>query len=74
MIRRYSREAMCQIWTEENKFSIWLQIEILACEARKVPAKDLATIKRRAKFDVERIRVDRAYHQPRCNRVPDERR
>jgi adenylosuccinate lyase len=56
MIRRYSREAMREIWTEENKFSIWLQIEILACEARKIPRKDLATIKRRAKFDVERIR------------------
>src|SRR5437016_7092169 len=56
MIRRYSREAMRQIWTEENKSSIWLRIEILACEARKIPAKDLATIKRRAKFDVERIR------------------
>jgi adenylosuccinate lyase len=55
MIRRYSREAMRQIWTEENKFSIWLQIEILACEARRIPAKDLATIKRRAKFDVKRI-------------------
>ena len=46
---------MRQIWTEENKFSIWLQIEILACEARRIPAKDLATIKRRAKFDVKRI-------------------
>ncbi|MGD1018405.1 MAG: adenylosuccinate lyase [Verrucomicrobiia bacterium] len=55
MIRRYSREVMRQIWTEENKFSIWLQIEILACEARKIPAKDLATIKRRAKFDVKRV-------------------
>jgi adenylosuccinate lyase len=55
MIRRYSREVMRQIWAEENKFSIWLQIEILACEARKIPAKDLATIKRRAKFDVKRI-------------------
>src|ERR1017187_3352015 len=56
MIRRYSREAMREIWTEENKFSIWLHIEILACEARKIPRKDLATIKRRAKFNVERIR------------------
>jgi adenylosuccinate lyase len=56
MIRRYSRETMRGIWEEENKFRIWLQIEILACEARKVPAKDLATIKRRAKFSVERIR------------------
>ena len=55
MIRRYSREVMRQIWAEENKFSIWLQIEILACEARKIPRKDLATIKRRAKFDVKRI-------------------
>ena len=55
MIRRYSREAMRAIWTEENKFSIWLQIEILACEARRIPRKDLATIKRRAKFDVKRI-------------------
>ena len=55
MIRRYSREEMRQIWTEENKFSIWLRIEILACEARKIPAKDLATIKRRARFDVKRI-------------------
>ncbi|MGA2603038.1 MAG: adenylosuccinate lyase [Verrucomicrobiia bacterium] len=55
MIRRYSREVMRQIWTEENKFSIWLQIEILACEARRIPRKDLATIKRRAKFDVKRI-------------------
>ena len=56
MIRRYSREQMRQIWTDENKFSIWLQIEILACEARRIPRKDLATIKRKAKFDVERIR------------------
>jgi adenylosuccinate lyase len=55
MIRRYSREVMRQIWTDENKFNIWLQIEILACEARKIPAKDLATIRKRAKFSVERI-------------------
>jgi len=55
MIRRYSREAMRNIWTEENKFAIWLQIEILACEARKIPAKDLATIRKKAKFSVERI-------------------
>lgn len=46
---------MRQIWTEENKFRIWLEIEILACEARRIPAKDLTLIKRRAKFSVERI-------------------
>ena len=55
MIRRYSREQVRQIWTDENKFKIWLEIEILACEARKIPARDLATIKRKAKFTVERI-------------------
>jgi len=63
MIRRYSREAMREIWTEENKFSIWLRIEILACEARKIPAKDLATIRRRARFDVKRIsEIERTTH------------
>jgi adenylosuccinate lyase len=46
---------MRQIWTDENKFRIWLQIEILACEARRIPRKDLATIKRRARFEVPRI-------------------
>jgi len=46
---------MRSIWTDENKFNIWLQIEILACEARKIPARDLATIKAKAKFTVERI-------------------
>ena len=55
MIRRYSRENMRQIWTDENKFKIWLEIEILACEARRIPARDLATIRRKAKFTVERI-------------------
>ncbi len=55
MIRRYSREPMCNVWAEENKFAIWLQIEILACEARRIPSKDLAIIKRKAKFEVARI-------------------
>ena len=57
MIRRYSREPMRAIWEEENKFRIWLEIEILACEARRIPARDLALIRRRAKFNVERIRA-----------------
>jgi len=46
---------MRRIWDEENKFRIWLDIEILACEARRIPGRDLATIKRRAKFNVQRI-------------------
>lgn len=55
MIRRYSREPMRQIWTDENKFRIWMEIELLACEARKIPAKDLAVIRKRAAFTVQRI-------------------
>ncbi|MCX7885813.1 MAG: adenylosuccinate lyase [Verrucomicrobiae bacterium] len=55
MIARYSREQMRQIWSDENKFRIWLEIEILACEARKIPPQDLATIRRKASFSVERI-------------------
>ena len=34
MIDRYTRPAMGKIWTNENKFSIWKEIEILACEAQ----------------------------------------
>lgn len=55
MIRRYSREPMRQIWSDENKFALWLRIEILACEARRIPARDLATIKRKARFEIARI-------------------
>lgn len=33
MIERYSRPEMRAIWTEENKFKAWLEVEICACEA-----------------------------------------
>ena len=33
MIERYARPEMSAIWTEENKFNAWLEVEILACEA-----------------------------------------
>jgi adenylosuccinate lyase len=59
MISRYTRPDMGQIWTDENKFRIWLQIEVLACEAMHrmgvVPAKDLAIIRKKARVDVARI-------------------
>ena len=59
MISRYTRPEMGAIWSEENKFCVWLRIEILACEAMHklglVPALDLARIRRRAAFKVERI-------------------
>lgn len=59
MISRYTLPEMGKIWEDEFKFATWLQIEILACEARKemgeVPAEDLKTIKEKAAFDVKRI-------------------
>ena len=33
MIERYSRPAMKKVWSEENKFNKWLEVEIAACEA-----------------------------------------
>ena len=32
MIERYSRE-MSNIWTDQNRYEAWLEVEILACEA-----------------------------------------
>ena len=59
MIPRYTRPEMGAIWTDENKFGTWLQIEILACEAMnqlgEVPDADLSRIKKRAGFTVDRI-------------------
>ena len=59
MIPRYTRPAMAAIWTDENKFAVWLKIEVLACEALhqlgQVPAADLKRIQQRAKFEVARI-------------------
>jgi adenylosuccinate lyase len=59
MIPRYTRPEMAAIWADENKFRIWLEIEVLACEAMhklgEVPAADLRRIRTRARFSVKRI-------------------
>ena len=60
MIDRYTRPEMGRIWTEENKFRAWLEVEILACEAWSelgiIPRKDVERIRRRATFSVERVK------------------
>src|SRR5439155_13374409 len=60
MIQRYSRPAMREIWSEERKLQIWLQIELLAAEALcakgLVPKADLAQMKAKAAFSLERCR------------------
>ncbi|MBP7828431.1 MAG: adenylosuccinate lyase [Kiritimatiellae bacterium] len=59
MIPRYTRPEMGAIWTDENRFNIWLEIEIRACEAMhelgQIPAADLKRIRARAKFSPRRI-------------------
>lgn len=60
MIDRYTREEMGKIWTEENRFDAWLEVEILACEAwaelGDIPKEDVRKIRENAKFDVDRIK------------------
>jgi adenylosuccinate lyase len=60
MIARYTRPEMGRIWSEENSFQKWLDVEILAAEGLtqlgKVPKAAIARIKKKARFNIERIR------------------
>ncbi len=59
MIERYTRPEMGAIWTEENRFKAWLEVEIVACEAwaelGDIPKEDVKKIRENASFDIERI-------------------
>lgn len=59
MIPRYSREKMVSIWSPENRYRKWLDIEILACEAMvkmgKVPVSAIKTVKEKAAINIARI-------------------
>ncbi len=59
MIDRYTLPEMKAIWSQENKYRKWLDVEISACEALAemgmVPAEALQEIKEKANFTVERI-------------------
>ncbi|MCF8722492.1 adenylosuccinate lyase [Nitrospina gracilis] len=59
MIERYTLPEMAFIWKPENRFRIWLAIEIHACEAladlKQIPQEAVDTIKQKAGFDVSRI-------------------
>src|ERR1043166_3336716 len=60
MIPRYTRPEMGRIWSEENGFQKWLDVEILAAEALadlgKVPRAAIGRIRKKARFSVPRIR------------------
>ncbi|WP_203289418.1 adenylosuccinate lyase [Metabacillus sp. cB07] len=60
MIERYTRPEMGAIWTEENRFQAWLEVEILACEAwaelGHIPKEDVKLLRQNASFDMNRIK------------------
>ena len=59
MINRYSRKELTTIWSEENKYKIWLDVEIAAAQAMEklgqIPKGVSSTVKRKAKINVDRI-------------------
>jgi len=59
MISRYSRKELTNIWSEENKYTIWLNVEIAAAQAMEklgyIPRGVSATVKKKGKINVKRI-------------------
>jgi adenylosuccinate lyase len=59
MIPRYSREEMANIWEEENKFKLWMQIEAYACEAQEelgvIPKGVAKAVWEKGGFEISRI-------------------
>lgn len=59
MISRYSRPEMAGLWEPENRYRVWLDVEIHACEANArlglIPSKALANIRKKAGFSIARI-------------------
>ncbi len=59
MIDRYTRKEMKELWSLENKFKTWLEVELAVCEAWHrlgvIPEKEMKEIREKASFDVDRI-------------------
>ena len=59
MIERYTLKRMADVWSDENRFRKWLEIEVLICEAygslSEIPPEDLKSIKEKANFNIDRI-------------------
>ena len=59
MINRYSRPEMRKIWADDNRFKVWLEVEILAAEAFSelgdIPKEDVQKIRGNASFSIEKI-------------------
>ncbi|MFB3896349.1 MAG: lyase family protein, partial [bacterium] len=59
MIERYTLPPMQELWSDQNKFQSYLEIEILVCKAwaklGEIPKPDLQNIIKKSKFDINRI-------------------
>lgn len=59
MIERYETEEMKRIWSEENRFRKWLDVELAVCEAwteeGRIPEEAMKVIRNKAEFDLGRI-------------------
>ena len=59
MIERYSRKKLTDIWSEENKYKIWLDVEVAAAEAMEklgqIPKGVASVVRKKAKINVDRI-------------------
>ena len=68
MIARYSRKEMSDLWTDEQQFQAWLEVELAACWAwaklGKIPMEDVDKLYENASFDVDRIKEIEAKPRP----------
>jgi adenylosuccinate lyase len=67
MIERYTRPEMGRLWSDENKFRAWLEVEVAVCEVLTrqglIPESDMAVIRDKADFDLKRIdEIDAEVH------------
>ena len=55
MIKRYSRKELTDIWSEENKYKIWLDVEVAAAEAMEklgqIPRGVASIVKKKARIN-----------------------
>lgn len=59
MIERYSTKEMKEVWSENNKYNAWLEVELLSCEGWSnlgaIEKKDIINLRKNASFDLKRI-------------------
>ena len=67
MIERYTREEMRRVWSEENRFKKWLQVELAVCrawaEVGRIPKEAVERIERKVRIDGETVRRIKEYEK-----------